>query len=852
MPRLLTIRLSSLKSFAILAFAYMACAIASIQLVSADSRLATLWIANIIVFAILMRNEELRGPASLTGIFVGCVAANLIKGSSLPASGLFGIISAVYIGLLMHFAVKLLAKEDNATNPVRAFVAVLAAFMAITCTAASLLGAAATVLLQWSFVPTASQWLINNIGTAAIFLPFALLVSRQNIMTLAQPKEALQALVWSVICCGVMWISLDFGSFPFAYAMIPMLAAAVRLPKFDLAIVCMATGLCSLFSAANGYAENVAGIDGQISIGFQFAVAINVIMPFLASLLIDQIQESVRKVAETEERYRQAANHSDVGMLNIDMSGRIIETNPAFAGLLGYAPAEMQGRRVHEFTPVEDLHIGNDVIAAAKRGEMDAFTFQKRYSRRDGTRVWVEISASVMRSQETGEPIYLISQMRDISARKKAEAALAEMEDRWDFALASVGQGFWDHNVVNGKVTYSTTWTSMLGYEPGELNGDADSWIGRIHPDDLPIVQAMDANHQTGLIPAFQLEYRMRHKAGHWMWVLDRGKIIERAKDGSPVRLIGTLTDISMRKQAEEELAHTAALLAEEKERLRVTLNSIGDAVICIDAEDRITFMNPIAELMTGVPAKHGVGQALTDVYLAIEDERSHEAHGSAMLDDRFKSSWQNLAIVRSDGSRRAIREVTSPILNEKGDSSGRVIVFQDFTDLRAMQRELAHAAAHDLLTGLANRSRFLAELDDMIENRHGKEQHQLLYVDLDRFKTVNDSGGHSAGDELLQKIAVAIKASVRGLDFVARLGGDEFGVILRSCPPAYARIAAQKIIDTISSLRFEWNATAYTVGASIGIATIDENTRSVEAAIERADHACYAAYLVGTGCSPR
>lgn len=849
MSPLLINRYSPLKSFAVLALAYLGSALASIQLISADGRLATLWVSNIFAFAILIRNENLRGPASLAGIFAGTLAANLVKGSSLPASCLFGVVSVVYIALLTRLALGLIARESSGKNPVRTFAVAFVAFTGLTGIASLALGAAAAVFFQWNLFATAGQWMINNFGTAAIFFPFAVLVTRKNLIELTQPNTALQVMVWLIVCCGVIWISLDIGQFPFAYAMVPLLMAAVRLSKFNLAIVCMATGLCSLFSAANGYAENVAGIDGQISIGFQFAVAINVIMPFLASLLIDQIQESVRKVAETEERYRQAANHSDVGMLNIDMSGRIIETNPAFAGLLGYAPAEMQGRRVHEFTPVEDLHIGNDVIAAAKRGEMDAFTFQKRYSRRDGTRVWVEISASVMRSQETGEPIYLISQMRDISARKKAEAALAEMEDRWDFALASVGQGFWDHNVVNGKVTYSTTWTSMLGYEPGELNGDADSWIGRIHPDDLPIVQAMDADHQTGLIPAFQLEYRMRHKAGHWMWVLDRGKIIERAKDGSPVRLIGTLTDISMRKQAEEELAHTAALLAEEKERLRVTLNSIGDAVICIDAEDRITFMNPIAELMTGVPAKHGVGQVLTDVYLAIEDERSHEAHGSAMLNDRFKSSWQNLAIVRSDGSRRAIREVTSPILNEKGDSSGRVIVFQDFTDLRAMQRELAHAAAHDLLTGLANRSRFLAELDDMIENRHGKEQHQLLYVDLDRFKTVNDSGGHSAGDELLQKIAVAIKASVRGLDFVARLGGDEFGVILRSCPPAYARIAAQKIIDTISSLRFEWNATAYTVGASIGIATIDENTRSVEAAIERADHACYAAKAAGRGC---
>jgi len=845
----LSSRPSHLKSFAFLALSYLATALASIQIVSTDGHIATLWIANIIVFAILMRNKALRGPASLAGIFAGNVAANLIKGSSLLTSGLFGVASIVYVALLMHFAVRLLARDTIAKNPVRTFAEALAVFVAITCTISVGLGGAAAVLLQWDFTHTTAQWLINNVSTAAIFLPFAILVSVKNLAKLREPQTAFQLLVWAGLCCAVMWVSLDIGGFPFAYIVIPLLVAAVRLSKFNLAIVCMATGLFAIYTAASGHAADLAADHGRIAFGFQFAVAINVVVPFLASLLIDQIHEGARKVAETEERYRQAVNDSDVGMLNIDMAGRIIETNPAFANLLGYTPAEMQGRRVQEFTPVEDLHIGNDVMAAARRGEIDTFTFPKRYSRRDGSRVWVEIAATVMRSQDTGEPIYLISQMRDISARKKAESALADMEARWDFALASVGQGFWDHNVLDEKVTYSTTWTSMLGYEPGELDGDADSWTGSIHPDDLQRVQTMDAEHRAGILPAFELEYRMRHKAGYWVWVLDRGKVIERAADGTPLRLIGTLTDISARKQAEEALASTAALLAAEKERLRVTLNSIGDAVICTDARERITFMNPIAEQMTGVPAERGVGQALTDVYLAVEDERGHDAHGGAMLDERYKSSWQNLVIVRGDGARRAIREVTSPILNEKGESSGRVIVFQDFTDLRAMQRELAHAAAHDLLTGLANRSRFLAELDDMIENRRDKEQHQLLYIDLDRFKLVNDSGGHAAGDELLRKIAVAIKASVRGFDFVGRLGGDEFGVILRSCPTGYARIAAQNIIDTISSIRFEWNATAYSVGASIGIATIDASTRSVEAIIERADQACYAAKAAGRGC---
>ena len=210
----------------------------------------------------------------------------------------------------------------------------------------------------------------------------------------------------------------------------------------------------------------------------------------------------------------------------------------------------------------------------------------------------------------------MISQVQDISARKKAEAKLAEMEARWDFALASTGQGFWDLDSKKGGLVYSTTWTAVLGYEEGELTGDADFWLTLVHPDDYQRVNQADQDHQTGKTPHFEMEYRIRHKTGHWLWVLDRGKIIEREEDGAIVRAIGTLTDITRRKFVEEDLSRTAALLSVEKERLRVTLNSIGDAVICTDSKGRISFMNPIAEKMTRVPASDGIGQRLRDVYL--------------------------------------------------------------------------------------------------------------------------------------------------------------------------------------------------------------------------------------------
>ena len=757
---------------------------------------------------------------------------------------MFGLAATAHCALLVQLAGPYLLNAKDAA--IRNLVSALAAVIGASSFAALGLGAAASLTFGWSFSQTSSQWLMTNLGAAAIFLPTALLISHRRIAKLRKPTALLNLMFWIGTCVAVTTVSLSSGSFPFAYSMIPLLIAAVRLPMFQLAIVCMVAGISAMITAATGNVVNLPGSQ-TLTIGFQVAVAINIVMPVFGSVLLAQIRYDARVVAETEERFRRAVHDSQTGMLTLDFKGRIVEANPAFARMLGYNRSHIDGSFVQELTAPEDLHLGNAEIAALQSGEKDVCQFQIRYLHRDGSPFWVEIYGSVIRSQLSGAAQYIVAQVHDIDARKKAERELAEMEARWDFALASAGQGFWDHNVNTDNVTYSTTWTSLLGYEKGELNGDGESWLGMIHRDDLPDVQRMSEQHQAGKIPYFEYEYRMRHKAGHWVWVLDRGKVVERAEDGSVRRMIGTLTDISQRKHAENDLARTAELLASEKERLRVTLNSIGDAVICTDANQVITFMNPVAEAMTGTPAGMGVRRALTEIYLPVSEDPQEDAEGTAKLDEKL--AWHNLVIACADGGLRSIREVRTPIVDSSGKPSGQVIVFQDVTDLREKQRELAHAATHDTLTGLANRSSFLRKLSNLVASNTPGDDDQLLYIDLDRFKNVNDTSGHAAGDRLLRLIADSISATVRSVDLVARLGGDEFGVVLRACPPAYARIVAQKIVETIAAIELEWNGTVHGVGASIGLASISGQGRTVEEIIERADQACYAAKAAGRGC---
>ena len=177
---------------------------------------------------------------------------------------------------------------------------------------------------------------------------------------------------------------------------------------------------------------------------------------------------------------------------------------------------------------------------------------------------------------------------------------------------------------------------------------------------------------------------------------------------------------------------------------------------------------------------------------------------------------------------------------------------FNRWMDLlaRTLQRQLAYAASHDSLTGLANRANFHSTMREMVEEV-GKDEnieHQLLFVDLDRFKEVNDTAGHGAGDALLKKISGALHESVRRSDFVARLGGDEFALILKYCNVDTAVRHAEKIVSAIAGLDFDWDGQRFSVGASIGIAAINQDAGAVDEIVARADRGCYDAKSSGRG----
>ena len=483
-------------------------------------------------------------------------------------------------------------------------------------------------------------------------------------------------------------------------------------------------------------------------------------------------------------------------------------------------------------------------IARLSGGETEGYRAERRYIRKDGSTIWVLAAVSVLRNERTGQPLYSILQVIDIDRQKRAEAALAESESRWNAALEGAGQGVWDHDIRKNKVFYSRMWKLMRGFAPDEeVDSAQEEWLKRVHPDDRERILAKIAKQDLGEVTLNAFEYREWHRDGRWIWILSRGKAIDWFSDGSVARIVGTDTDITGLKTVE-------AAIAAEKERLKVTLESIGDGVISTDSRMRVSFMNPTAERLTGWTMREASGRPAGEVFTIVDEltgEPGVNPVAECLKRQQVCHRDEDFVLLGRTGQRRDVRATAAPVRTLQGTIIGSVLIFQDVTESRALQRQLAHSATHDSLTGLPNRAAFERALAAAVEQAHReRREHALCFIDLDRFKVVNDSAGHAAGDLLLQAVGDAIRRSCRSQDIAARIGGDEFALLLADCPIAGARLATQKIVESIVGLHFTWQGNAYEIGASVGITTIAANSPRPAALMAEADAACYKAKSTG------
>ena len=831
---------------AVLSIGYILASAASKALFDPSAQMPAVWFANVFAVAFILRTPALGTLAGAATVFASALACNLVMGNSAAMSMVYSTANALGIGIgVAAVRWRFPDTREVARNAVNYVQTLAMAGLLAPAIAASFFAPLAHLFAGWPLPYSFGRWWSGDAMAFGLFLPVMLLASRETFSALAPSRIALLLTLAFAASVVVVYLSLTQFDFPFVLIQVPLLVAAWRARPFELALACLSTGGVLIGLAMSGFVPHFSSAND-----FQIAVGISVVLPFVAGLMVEEARRARRRTAEQEQFYRRAMMDSEIGVSVAALDGHIIRVNDALARMLGRKREDLEGvTRWIDITYEPDRAVGTDLVRRVRETKSPNYSFEKRYIKADGTPIWARVSGSVVFDEDSGEPLCLVSQVVDIDARKKSEAAIAEAETRWNFALASAGQGIWDVDLRKGRTSYSATWTDMLGYQPGELDGDPDRWLTLIHPDDLDRVMAADRAYSEGSAEYFEAEFRMLRKDGSWIWILDRGKVTERDENGRMLRAIGTLTDICARKETEQRLEQSAKDLTAEKERLRVTLQSIGDAVICTDGEGRITFVNPIAEKLTRTPAAEALGRPLASVYHAVDEDTGETLTPAVSAAEITARNSSRAVLVRNDGSRCSIREVMSPIRSENGASAGQVLVFQDFTDARALQRQLAYAANHDALTGLENRASFIAAAEALPrETRQDGIGPYLAFIDLDRFKAVNDTSGHGAGDALLRKVAAAIRNVVRSHGKVARLGGDEFAVIFPACREEEALSLTNSVVSAIAALRFEWNERTHSIGASAGLASLVDGSGSLDEVLAAADHACYEAKASGGG----
>lgn len=300
---------------------------------------------------------------------------------------------------------------------------------------------------------------------------------------------------------------------------------------------------------------------------------------------------------------------------------------------------------------------------------------------------------------------------------------------------------------------------------------------------------------------------------------------------------ISELLNIQYRLQAERDLAH-------------MSLRAIGDAVITTDAGGHLQMLNPEAERLVGWSMDDAKGRPIEQVMRLVDEDTRSEIPNpvrSCLSHKRRTAFTEATLLISREGRQIHISDSVAPICDEAGRLHGAVMVFRDVSMQQQLLKQISYQATHDLLTGLVNRHEFERRLALVIEHsRQHDSVHALLYIDLDQFKTINDTCGHGAGDEMLRQITGVLRSRLRERDTLARLGGDEFGLILGECGLDEAGRIAHSLRMLVEELRFNWQDKPLSITISIGVVPVDSRTPDCATVLSRADAACYVSKQLG------
>ncbi|MFQ6006283.1 MAG: EAL domain-containing protein [Woeseia sp.] len=381
----------------------------------------------------------------------------------------------------------------------------------------------------------------------------------------------------------------------------------------------------------------------------------------------------------------------------------------------------------------------------------------------------------------------------------------------------------------------------LIGLNPDQLQGREVADL--VKPAYRALFRKTMAKRLAGESVPGVIEIQLINGNEQGLWVEAQSSSIEFR--GSPA-ILTVARDVGHRKSLEVSLSRS-------KRQAQYTLESIAEGVITTDNRGRVDYMNRAAEVMTGANRDEASGHKIGEIF-SLVDEADRRPLGdpverSLAMRRRVNMGRRSLLVSRDGEHEHSIEITASPIRGPGSGVSGTVVVFHDVSEMRGLTKQMSYQATHDPLTGLINRREFERRLQEAMDSVRAEEGiHILSYMDLDRFKAVNDSCGHLAGDNMLREVATLIKDQVRDSDYVGRIGGDEFGTLLIGCPIDKARQIAADICNAVADYRFVWQDKIFNIGISVGLVEISHMSGTLQDIISAADSACYVAKQRGRG----
>lgn len=567
---------------------------------------------------------------------------------------------------------------------------------------------------------------------------------------------------------------------------------------------------------------------------------------------VTELQQARQDAAEMRQRLQAMVDASDeVAVIATDTDGIITIFNTGAQRLLGYTAAEVVGtRRLDAFhDPVElqawlrplataDGQVPGVFEALSARAEGQTYSRQWTLLRKDGQRRQVRLSISRMDGAH-GERIGYVGMAIDITEilQARAEARLAAEKFAGAFTSAALGMALVS---LEGRwLDVNEALCRILGYTREELL--QVDFQRLTHPADLQTDLALVQDLLAGRRTHYHLEKRYLGREGNTIWARLSVSLV-RNERGEPLHFVSQIQDVSAQRSSEQRLF-------ESEQRSRITLDAVADLVLSVALDGHIEYANAAAvRMLAGDGALSLAGHLVQDVLsLTTEYAPQSQLDVSVLLDPESNAVDLHADLLLQMGTAVVPVDLTRAWLrDDEGQVRGAVWVLRDDTQQRAREREARHLAEMDPLTELGNRRGFEVHLQQAITRveRTGQAA-SLMYIDLDRFKPVNDTFGHLAGDAVLWAVASVLRHGVRDSDVVARLGGDEFAVILSGCSPRRAARIGGELLHTLANLSIPWDQHQLRIGASIGIAPLAAGM-SVDQAVAAADAQCYRAKAMG------